>query len=109
MYVFDEAALPGVMDDEAPLPGVAAPSVTRPEDKILYDLLVYCKWPEIAAGVVGLWCGALCLNVSCHSIIPSVKYILPLILVCVVHHKVEWTKSFVGQVIVDSLACGCNK
>ena len=43
------------MDDEAPIPGSAAGSMTRPEDKILYDLLVYCKWPEIAAGVVGLY------------------------------------------------------
>ena len=29
-----------------------ARSNERSEDKILYDLLVYCKWPEIATGVV---------------------------------------------------------
>ena len=27
----------------------------RPEDKILYDLLVCCKWPEVATGLVSLF------------------------------------------------------
>ena len=26
----------------------------RPKDKILYDLLVCCKWPEVATGLVSL-------------------------------------------------------
>ena len=26
----------------------------RPEDKILYDLLVCCKWPEVATGLVSM-------------------------------------------------------
>ena len=27
----------------------------RPEDKILYDLLVCCKWPEVTTGLVSLF------------------------------------------------------